>query len=234
MSWFKRSDGSMSPEEERRNKSDIEIDPAKLKTELSEDFGKHLTTFQSEQDEKLKPVLSFVEEMRKEREERLAAEQRERIAKANKENEVDDTDFLLDPSKAIDKKLQPTQMAVLSLAARAARREVLDEKEYYHGEIKAKVDQMIQAQPLAQQSNSNVIENCYKLVMFDHQKDIAEGKIKSRNNAASFESNGTGGASGKGKSDSEEELSQDEKHAAKALGISEKDWQSNKKELTYV
>ena len=234
MAWFKKDDGSLSPEEQRRNKSDIEIDPSKLKEDLSTDFGKHLETFKTEQNEQLKPVLSFVEEMRKEREERIAAEARKKAAETAKENEVDETDWLLDPSKAVEAKLKPTQMAVLSLAARQARREVLEDKEYYFGDIKNEVDKMIDAQPLAQRSNTNVIENCYKLVMYDKQKDIAEGKIKAKNNSASFESNGTGGHSGKGSGENEEEMSQDEKTAASALGLSEKDWKSSKKELTYV
>jgi hypothetical protein len=234
MTWFKRSDGSMSAEEERRSKSDIEIDPVKLKEEISTDFKTNLEAFKTSQDEQMKPVLSFVEEMKKERDERVAEEARKKSAERAKENEVEDTDWLLDPSKAVEKKLQPTQMAVLSLAARQARRDVLEDKEYYHGEIKTKVDKMIEAQPLNQRTSPVVIENCYKLVMFDHQKDITEGKIKARNNSASFESNGTGGHGGKGSGDHEEEMSQDEKQAASALGISDKDWKSSKKELTYV
>jgi hypothetical protein len=234
MAWFKRGDGSMSTEEERRKTDDIEIDPAKLKTDLTTEFKGQLDSFKTAQDESLKPVLSFVEEMRAEREERKAAETRRKQEEARKANEVDDTDFLLDPSSAVDKKLQGTKNAVFMLAARQARAEVLGEKEYYYGNIKNEVDKMIEAQPLQQQSNTQVIENCYKLVMYDKQKDIAEGKIKAKNNAASFESNGTGGHSGKSGSDHEEEMSQDEKFAASALGLSEKDWKTSKKELTYV
>lgn len=234
MAWFKRSDGSMSAEEERRNKSDIEIDPAKLKEDLSGEISGNLKKFKEDQDEQLKPVLSFVEEMRAEREERKRAEAEEQRKRVAKENEVDDTDWLLDPSKAVEKKLQPTQMAVLSLASKQARQEILGDKDFYYGDIKVEIDKRIDAQPLNQRTNPTMIENCYKLVLFDKQKEIAEGKIRARNNAASFESKGTGGHSGKGAEDHDEELSADEKFAAKALGMDEKDWKSSKKELTYV
>jgi hypothetical protein len=234
MAWFKRSDGSLSPEEQRRQSDDIEVDPAKFKTEIATEFKTHLDSYKAEQDEKFKPILEFAEQMRVDRDARIAGEKKTRDAEARKANEVDDTDFILDPSAAVDKKLKGTQTAVLMLAARQARGEVLGEKEYYHGDTKNEIDKMIEAQPLASQSNTNVIENCYKLVMYDKQKDIADGKLKSKNNAASFASDGTGGHAGKGAGEHEEEMSVDEKFAAKALGLNEADWKKSKKELTYV
>jgi hypothetical protein len=223
----------MTAEEERKAKSDIEIDPSKLKEELSTEINGNFTKFKEAQDEQMKPVLSFVEEMRKEREDRKKAEEDNARREAAKNEEVGEEAWLLDPSKAVEAKLKPTQLAVLSLAANQARRDTLDDKEYYYGDIKTKVDQMIEAQPLNQRVSKTVIENCYKLVMFDHQKDIAEGKIKARNNSASFESTGTGAHSSKS-GEHEEEMSQDEKQAASALGVSEADWKKTKKELTYV
>jgi phage I-like protein len=235
MAWFKRSDGALSPEDDRRKKDDIEIDPAKLKSELTEDFNKGFEKFQTEQDEKLKPVLEMAASLKADKEAREKAAKDAADKKTADDNKIDDTDWMLDPAAAVAASLKPTQNAVISLAARQARADLLGEKEYYYGELKTKIDQMITAQPLSAQMNPVTIENCYKLVLFDHQKDIAEGKIKSRNNAASFESNGTGGHGGKGKGDGDNEvMSAEEKHAASALGISEADWKSTRKEMSYV
>ena len=105
---------------------------------------------------------------------------------------------------------------------------------YYYGDIKNKVDAMIDAQSVNVRTDPNVIRNCFKLVMYDHQKDIADGKIKARNTGAIFESNGTGAHSGNDKGEDNESWTADEERAAGHMGLTKKDWITSRKELTYV
>jgi len=189
----------------------------------------------------MKPLLDMASSIAEEKAEKAKKLREAEAKKTLEENEISEEDWLIDPKGAAERlvaqRTQGTNTATMMLAARMARKETFEDVEqypYYAGDIKAKVDAMIDAQPLNTRHRADVIQNCYKLVAFDHQKEITEGKIQARNSAATFSGSGTGGHSGKAGSEENETLSNEEKFAAKSMGISEDDWKKSKRELTYV
>lgn len=232
MPWIRKSDGQMTATDETSLR-DVEFKPEEFRKELGTEIESKFGAFQTELTTRMKPMEELAAAIQLERTERVAAEKRAKERKEKDENEVTDEDFLLDPARAVENKMRGTNTAVMMLAARMAKQETLESKEYYHGDIKSKVDAMLSQQPLNQQTRADVIENCYKLVMYDHMKDIQEGKIKSRTSGTSFQNTGTGGHSAKTGEDLET-MTADEKQMAKNMGLTEKDWISSRKELTYV
>jgi hypothetical protein len=232
MAWFKR-EGEANSEDNFG-----EFKPGEFKDELGKDIDTKLAgkfeEFSTKQQEALKPMMDFFGEIKADRDKRKAAEEEAARRKTEENNELKDEDFLLDPAAAVKKMMSPTNRAIVQLAARTIKTDTLADKEYYYGDIKSKVDEMIAKEPLENQTNPAVIENCYKLVMFDHQQDIIDGKIKKRNTGPIFESFGAGGHGGKSGEESEMTLSEDEKRAAKMFGMTESEWNKNKKEIGYV
>ena len=231
--WKKRSDGSFEPADDKNSLADVEFKPEQFKQDMASSFKDAMDSFKAEQAEANKPLLEMAAAIQAERNERAARAQREQNAKAQQDNQVTAEDYLLDPEAATRKQLQPVARATMMLAAKMAKQEALSEKEYYHGDIKSKVDAMISQQPLESQTRADVIENCYKLVMFDHMDAVRDGKIKSRNTGAIFEGGSTGGHK-VDTGESEGTMSAEEKQIAKMMDISEKDWLTSRKELTYV
>lgn len=231
--WKKRADGSMEPADPNAL-SDVEFKPKEFEEKITSSFKTQLEAFQAANVETNKPLVEMAQAIAAERAERKAKADREAAAKTREENQVTDEDFLLDPQGATRKQLQPVAQATMMLAAKMARQETLGEKEYYHGEIKSKVDALIATLPLAQQTNEASLMNCYKIACYDHQKDITEGKIKAKNTSAIFEGGSTGAHSGKENEGSNETLTAEEKHVAQVMGVSEKDWISSRRELSYV
>jgi hypothetical protein len=231
MPWYRRGDGSLTPGDKKEE--DIEFKPEELKKDINESVKAALEEIETKRASEMKPIHDMVSAINKDREDRANAAAKLAAEKKKEENQVSDEDFLLDPAGATAKAIAPTNNAVYMLAARQARSEVLGDKEYYYGDVKNEVDKMIQLQPLARQSDVSLIENCYKLVMYDKQKDIADGKLKIRNNSASFQSNGTGAPSAEDKN-KDEDWSKEEENAAKSMGFSKKEWITSRKELTYV
>lgn len=229
MPWYRREDGSMT---EGNKLADVEFKPEQLKEELTTSFKTSLTEMQTAQDEKMKPLLEMAAAIAQERSDRAEAARVAAAAK-NKGPEVTAEDFMLDPADAVSRMQHGTNTAVKMLAAKMNKQDALQDKEYYHGDIKTKVDAMIASQSLDNQCRADVVENCYKLVMFDHMKDINEGKIKSRTSANVFESSSATGNNGESK-ESADVLTAEEKQVAKRMNISEKDWAKSKRELTYV
>jgi hypothetical protein len=233
--WWKRSSDGEVQQGNESNKPGEEFDPNKFQEAVQTSVKTQMEEFYKKSEEANKPVHDFIGTLQKEREERAAKAKAEQEKKAREDNAVTDEDFLLDPTAAVSRALDPTKRALLTVAAKQLRSEVLGEMDYYHGDIKAKVDEILGNQTLAAQNDPSILRNTYKIVMFDHQKDIQDGKIKARNMSGVFQSDGTGGHSGKGKGEDQmDELSADEKFAAKQMGISEKAWQESKKELVYV
>jgi phage I-like protein len=230
--WKKRADGSMEPAD-NNSLADIEFKPEQLEAKITENFNSSIEKLRAEQQESLKPLQEMAAAIMAERAERAAKAQRERDAKNHEDNQVSAEDYLLDPEAATRKQLQPVARATMILAAKMAKQETLGEKEYYHGDIKSKVDAMLANQPLESQTRPDVIENCYKLVMFDHMDAVRDGKIKSRNTSAIFEGGSTGAHSAKEGGETET-LSAEEKQVAKLMDISEKEWIASRKELQYV
>ena len=229
--WVRRGDGSLG---EGKDLSDIEFKPEEFEKKLTTSFKTQLDEMQTKQNESMKPLLDMAASIAAEKTEKVEAARVAAAKKTAETNEVTMEDFMLDPEDAMRRKLEPTNRALMMLAARGALREQMEDKEYYHGDMKSKIDALVSTLPLAQQTNAASIENCYKIVVYDHQKDITDGKIKARNTAAIFAGDSTGGHSGKESSDSGETLSADEKLVASRMGISDKDWISSRKELTYV
>src|SRR6202166_836159 len=230
--WKKRADGSMEPADSN-SLADIEFKPEQLESKITENFTSALQKFREEQAEANKPLLEMAAAIQAERAERVASAQRVRDAKNQEDNQVSAEDYLLDPEAATRKQLQPVARATMMLAAKMAKQETLGEKEYYHGDIKSKIDAMLANQPLEPQTRADVIENCYKLVMFDHMDAVRDGKIKSRNTSTIFEGGSTGAHSAKTEGDGET-MTSEEKNIAKLMDISEKDWISSRKEIQYV
>lgn len=214
--------------------ADVEFKPEKFKEELTTSFKSELESLKAAQAEANKPLLEFVSAMQAERAERAEAVRKQTQREQNENNQVTAEDYMLDPDAATRKALKPVATATMMLAAKMAKQETLAEKEYYHGSIKSKVDAMIAQQSLEAQTRTDVIENCYKLVMFDHMQDIQDGKIKSRNSSVVFEGGSTGAHSGNKSDGSSETLTQEEQQVAKLMGLTEKEWISSKKELSYV
>lgn len=233
MPWFRRSDGSFGAKDESKL-DDVEFKPEDFKKDLETTFTTKLTEMQTAQDAKFAPMFEMAAQLKADREARETAAKKANEAKNREDNQVTDEDFLLDPGGAVDRKLQGPTNAILMLASREARREVLAELPYYHGELKTKIDAFIDSQPLANRSDASVIMNAYKLTVYDADQAIKDGKIKARNSAMNFESNGTGAHSGSETKDGMEALTAEEKFIASRMGVSETDWAKSKKEMSFV
>lgn len=231
--WKRMSDGSFKPAENDTN-DDIEFKPEKLKEDITKTVTDSLSAFETKNNETLKPILEMAASIKADRDAKAEAVRKAGEDKNRQDNEVTSEDFMLDPADAVRRSMTGTNNAVMMLAARAALRETLEDKEYYYGDIKQKVDAMVSQQPLASQCRADVIQNAYKLVMFDHMKEVNEGKIKARNTSVIFEGGSTGGHDGKKADDANESMTADEKLVASKMGISDKDWISSRRELSYV
>lgn len=238
MPFFRRVDGEVKPGEEGKEKlDDIEFKPEKLKEDITKDFDTKFTAFQTVQDEKMKPLLTMAENIEKDRKVREENARKAAEKKDREENAITAEDFLLDPVSAARRVAAESNSgiakATLMLAARGNIRETLEDKEYYHGAIKGKVDAMIAQQTLENQCRPDVVENCYKVVVFDHNKEIQEGKIKARTSSFNFESS-SAGPKGNSSDETTETMTKDEELAAAAMGIKKDDWIKSRKELSFV
>lgn len=238
MPWYKRSDGSMAAGEEKGKDDDIEFKPEKLKEDIGKDLDDRFTKFQTANDEKMKPLLTMAENIEKDR---LAREKAATDAAKKKEREdsaLTNEDFMLDPAeatrRAIAEGTSGLTTGVKMLAARGNIRETLQDQEYYHGDLKTKIDSMVAAQSLDNQCRSDVVLNCYKTVVFDHMKDINEGKIKAKTSSSTFEGGSTGGHKADSDNSTAETMTEDEKRAASAMGIKPDEWIKSRKELSFV
>jgi phage I-like protein len=224
-SWLNRKD----PDEER----EIEIKPEDFK-KLSESSEKQTAELKELKDKLagLDAVTAYIQEQK---EEKAAAIEAAKEAKRAKEEraEAENKDWSNDPEAAFRHSMKPVVKELFEQRAINVKRDVLGEgHEYYTGDIKTKVDSLIAVQPIEQQSNPNIIENCYKVVIADHMKDILDGKMKSRFAAAS--GSGSNGSRTESTEAEAAKLSEDEKLAARRFGISEVDYAKAKQEVEYV
>lgn len=133
----------------------------------------------------------------------------------------------------VNETMKPYAEAAIYQQGNEMRRTIFEDAEafpYYIGTLKSKVDALLDAQPAVQRANPDVIRNVYKIVVFDHQKEITEDKIKSRLSSASSAGTGTG-APGTGDKGAMPVLTQQMKSVAKAMGMSEADYATAMKEL---
>jgi hypothetical protein len=201
----------------------IEIKPEMIREAMKEDMDSIKSSS--------KAMMDYIAEQKAERQ---AAQEAEANKARQENNKVDDIDFLTDPEAAINKKLRPIAESNAVMASMFVRREVLENMEYYDDpEFKKRVDTMIDQQPLNARLDRAVIMNAYKVTRFDAIKDIEDGKIKSSLSVGG----GNRGSRRDDKGGGEDEsttMTQAEKHYASRLGITEKDWQKQKKEMEYV
>ena len=219
----------------KQDSDDIEIKDDVVKGIVKPQLDELKTSMETSMDTKLKPMMDFLAEQKAAKDEAA----RQAAARARKEaTETDETDWIVDPKGAMEKTIAPLKETIQAQSALIVRNETLSKMDYYSSDpaFKAKVDSLIDSQPLSSRANAAVVMNAYKTVVYDHMQDIKDGKIKSQASLASNGGSGTGNYSGSRSEQSteNEELSTEEKMYAKKLGISEKDWNSTKKELEYV
>lgn len=229
--WLKNEEAEAersSSEAAKKDLGQIEIKPELITEAVKPHFDSFRTEISNTMDEKLKAVNEFFAEQNRTREAAARKKQTE-------EDTPEETDFLVDPSSAIDKKLQPLIRSQQAANAMIMINETIGEMDYYKSdpEFKAKVLAKINGQPLQLRSNPDIIMNCYKLVRYDEEQAIRDGKYKSMLGAASTSGTGSHSGSREAKED-EVTISDDEKVYAKKMGISETDWVKSKKTLEYV
>lgn len=217
--WIKKQAEEEDKEEQPKA---IELKPEMIREAMKDDLDSIRNSS--------KAMLDFIAEQKAEKQAAAEAETTKQRKEAEK---VGEFDFITDPEEAINKKLRPIAESNAVMASMFVRREVLENLEYYDDpEFKKRVDTMIDQQPLQARLDRSVIMNAYKVVRFDSDKEIADGKIKS---SLSIGGGATRGQrSDKNDSDGGDTISEGEKHYARKLGISEKDWIAQKKEMEYV
>jgi hypothetical protein len=133
----------------------------------------------------------------------------------------------------VNETMKPYAEAAIYQQGNEQRRTIFEDAEafpYYTGTLKSKVDALLDAQPPVQRANPDVIRNVYKIVVFDHQKEISEDKIKSRLSSASTPTTGAG-TSSSGDKGALPVLTQQMKSVARSMGMSEADYATAMKEL---
>jgi hypothetical protein len=227
--WMRR-DGGESLEE------GLEIKPEHIQKAIKPDLDQLKADFSTDIDSKLSPVLEFIKQQKEDRESLIARQQQQNRREQQEDLEIRPEDFIVDPKGAMERSLKPLQDTIAAQSAIIVRDKTLGKMDYYSSDpqFAAKVDALIDSQPLALRSNSAIIMNAYKSVFFDLRKDIEDGKIKSQASLTNFSSNGTGSHFGNGKNESDVDLSPEEKHYAQKMGISEEAWKKSKRELEYV
>jgi hypothetical protein len=227
--WFRNDSNEEKPAEQQavQDVKSIEIKPEILEAAMKPHLEAQEARYATMMDEKLKAVNEFFAQQNRQREEQQRREQQE----SETPGEVD---FYSDPSAAMDKKLAPIIRNQQAAAALLMINETLGDMDYYKSdpEFKAKVLAKINSQPLQLRANADIILNCYKLVRYDEDAAIKEGKYKSVLGAAS--TTGTGGHTGSRGEEAEVTISDEEKIYAKKMGISEADWVKSKKTLEYI
>lgn len=233
--WFgKKTPEEIAAEEVERQQS-IEMKPPK---EITDKLAKidGLETKFTEFSSKL-PVLdrmtSYLDEVDASK---RAAKAKELAEKATTTATETEEKWITDPQKAFQESINPLVVSQINLSSRQMRSEIFsDEKEfeYYTGDFKKEVDELIE-NSLALQARADPasIKNCYFLVLGRRQNEIREGKLKSKFAASSTAAAGTGTT----KIDQTDNivLTDQQKQAAKRFGMTEEQWQKNMKDLSYV
>lgn len=175
---------------------------------------------------RINDYISGEEEAEKAARERAAAELAARTTPKFENVDAETRQF-------VQTQIAPIANAALLNAAMEQRRVIFEDAEqfpYYTGAVKAKIDEMLDKQPLDSRGNPEIIRNAYKLVVFDHQKDINDQKIKSRISNSVGSSSGTGGPN-TGNADPVATLTPEMRTVAQKLGISDADYAAAQQEL---
>ena len=136
-------------------------------------------------------IMAFINGEKEEKEQRKAELLRQRQTEHQTEVDEEIQDLIVsDPKKAIEKATEKHSVAIMTLRADNLKREIFEDAEkfpYYTGDIKAKIDQLLDGQSLAAKNDRGVIENTYYSIVGRHEAEIRENKLKTR--FASPESN---------------------------------------------
>ncbi len=227
--WFRQGNGSSNDPDDNQG----EFKPDEFKKELSTEFKTQLDALKAENETKLAPIIEMANNFKAAQEEAARQRQVQQNKQHQDDNAVDDDLWITNPAEAHRRSTLALKNQTAGIAAITMRREILSDMEYYTGPLKDEIDQLIEAQSLEHRANPGVLKNAYYTVVGKHAAEIQEGKYKKQLNAATFSGNGTG-APGSKTSEETEELSDDEKYAAKKFGFTEADWNKSKQELGYV
>jgi hypothetical protein len=202
----------------------------KLNTAISS--NKNSETRYNELKESLSSINARFQREDEERERRETAERSARQANENTQSDEEITNLMLtDPVNATKRLIKQTTdiqgQALLTMRADAVRREIFEDQEkfpYYTGEIKTEIDKLLEGQTLQHRNDRGVIENAYYATLGRHQREMADGKLKSR--FASSEGNrGTSTGNIKGTEEPViRPLDDDGKKAARILGFKEEEY----------
>ncbi len=170
------------------NNEEEKVDPGKAVEAKFESFESAIKE-QKEVSTQTQNTMAELAKTIKELNEREAAREAARVKAENAakpkpvslSTEEEAEALLTDPSGYIDRRLSGTARLALMSLAMQKREQVLGKKEYYYGDFKAKVDALIEnTTNLEQTTNVGYIENCYKVVLADHLKEIMAGELKAQ------------------------------------------------------
>jgi phage I-like protein len=231
LAWLQRNRSA-----EGNQTDDIEIKPEQFSAALKPELDTFRSSIGTEMDTKLSPILEFINQQKADREAAAARAAAAQRTQQQSELEIQPEDYITDPEGVMNKRLKPLQDTIAAQSAIIVRDKTLSKMDYYSSDptFAAKVDALIDSQPLNLRANASVVMNAYKSVFFDMKDEIASGKIKSQASAANFSNGGTGNHSGKDSESNADVLSAEEKHYAAKLGLTEADWIKSKRELEYV
>ena len=183
MAWFTPE----KPEQKPQNNEEFEINLAKKVTDsvtasLSTSIGDTVKRYMDENPTLTELRTTMEANRTRQQQQRTTEEQRqnqteaERIAnlRANLDEET---------REYVDNQLQVVNKTAMQTSARELRRSVFEDVEnyeYYTGDVKRRVDEILDREPLTNQNNPDVVRNAYKVVAFEHFKEIQDGKLRSR------------------------------------------------------
>lgn len=231
MVWFKTEEQPKP----QKSQEEFEIDLAKKVSEsvtstLPNTVGEIVKQY-FEQDPTLAELRQTMaasreraEQQRRQQTEQSTQTEQQRLAEA-RENMDDNT------RTYVDRQFELLNRTAQQTSARELRRSIFEDAEnyeYYTGDVKRKVDEMLDREPLQSQNSPDVIRNAYKVIVFEHMKDIQDKKLRSRLASVSAPT----AQSGQNQVDPNAlpELSAEEKTYASKMGIKLEDWAKSKKE----
>lgn len=223
----------ITPGKTTEGDQEIEIKPEDVKKQLGIDVLETRTAKIDTIETSVNEVTAYI---RQQKADRIAAQQAEEARQTRireqKENENAPT-FEDDPEGALSRRLDPIVKQNNLLTAKQTVRDLVEAGsfEFYTGEIKLEVDKLVEAGAKVGPLSTEYIENCYHIAKGKRDKEIQEGKIKSRFSAASSSSTGTGGLPVDGKI--EKALTEEEKHYARVFGLDDKTY-NEYREAEYV
>jgi phage I-like protein len=181
------------------------------------------------------PILKRLKDSMDANETRRQEAERARTTSASQtqQTEFDKAYDELEPEvrTVLDARFSQANQSAMRAEARETRRGIFEDIEshpYYTGDLKKKIDEMIEKEPLENQINPLLVRNAYKIIVADHMKDIQEGKVRSRLSSATGSSTTT---TTKTDANALPALTDEDKRAAKNFGIKEEDWAKTKKDL---